>query len=156
MDDLRKRCPVIHLFDPKYQNLFQYDASLESYNHLFRYCQFMNVNNKREQICADDTNTVLNKKQFIHNLNEHFHFFKWCNNIDWSVYNISGGCLLKCILSHSLESTSKQDIDLFCSIDGNAETVAQNKQHVDEFTRQMIQNGYPVTIQSRRGARKKK
>eukprot|EP01084_Bolivina_argentea_P097013 174388_1 len=114
---------------------------------LLRTCTFVKQNNidakKHSKTLKHGDMTIVSKNKFISNLNTHFHFEKWKDSINWSKYNVAGGCLLKCILQKTFVTSTKQDIDLFYSFE-NLNEKALHEAYSCQFAERMRTKGFDV------------
>eukprot|EP01084_Bolivina_argentea_P022328 41490_1 len=88
MDHLQKKAMVINIYSPKnakYLQLLKYaspEKSIYPENKLFRKCIFVDVNIKMKSL-AESEITIVNKKQFMENMNKYFFLNKWWSYIYW-------------------------------------------------------------------------
>eukprot|EP01084_Bolivina_argentea_P232149 391333_1 len=149
MDNLQKKCMTINIYNQKFRKylpLFRYSCKSDNEQLLFRKCEFTDNSCDNSRKLTEGEMTITSVRVFLENLNRNFSFDKWKQFINWNVYNIAGGSLLKCILTQSFNSCQKQDIDLFYSFTNQTvdETKQSNKLYFNKFINTMIENGYPV------------
>ncbi len=111
--DLNEYNWAVNVHHSKYANLFKYDGSvLGSEATLFKLCTTVST----QHSLSLGQKTIVNLQQFSERFEKYFHFSQWKDAINWRIYNIAGGSIVKCLMAHEYDQHLGQDIDLFMSL----------------------------------------
>ncbi len=111
--DVNKYDWAVNVHDSQYEDMLKYDGSvLGAEAALFK----LSTPASTGHSLSLGQKTIVSRQQFLDRFEKTFHFCKWKDAINWRIYNVAGGSIVKCLMALQYQQDLTQDIDLFMSL----------------------------------------